>query len=145
MSDYDRRITSISARRHRAAVRQLVNQERVRHGLRPLVLSAQLTISARSWAIFTAGRFGRLTHGNFPRRALRFPFVLAGKPGRRFVGENIAFASGELTTPRAIVALWMKSPGHRANILRNWTQGAVWSSPNGDAVAVVQHFGRSAR
>ena len=34
------------------------------------------------------------------------------------LGENIAWGSGSLGTPRAIVAAWMRSPGHKANILR---------------------------
>lgn len=33
-------------------------------------------------------------------------------------GENIAWGSGGRATPRAIVAAWMRSSGHRANILR---------------------------
>ena len=33
------------------------------------------------------------------------------------VGENIAWGTLYLATPRAIVAAWMASPGHRANIL----------------------------
>ncbi len=31
--------------------------------------------------------------------------------------ENIAWGSGRLETPRAIVRAWMRSRGHRANIL----------------------------
>ena len=33
------------------------------------------------------------------------------------LGENIALGTMQLATPAAIVASWMKSPGHRANIL----------------------------
>lgn len=33
------------------------------------------------------------------------------------VGENIAWGSGSISSPRAIVDAWMKSAGHRANIL----------------------------
>ena len=33
------------------------------------------------------------------------------------LGENLAWGSGPLATPRAIVNGWMDSPGHRANIL----------------------------
>jgi uncharacterized protein YkwD len=33
------------------------------------------------------------------------------------VGENIAWGTGSLATPRAITAAWMNSPGHRANVL----------------------------
>jgi uncharacterized protein YkwD len=35
------------------------------------------------------------------------------------VGENLAWGSGALSTPQAIVNGWMNSPGHRANILAN--------------------------
>lgn len=34
------------------------------------------------------------------------------------VGENIAWGSGSLATPRSIVRGWMQSPSHRANILK---------------------------
>jgi uncharacterized protein YkwD len=33
------------------------------------------------------------------------------------MGENIAWGTGPLGTPLKIMASWMKSPGHRANIL----------------------------
>jgi len=33
------------------------------------------------------------------------------------VGENIGWGTLNLATPREIVAAWMASPGHRANIL----------------------------
>jgi uncharacterized protein YkwD len=33
------------------------------------------------------------------------------------VGENLAWGSGALSTPQAIVNGWMNSPGHKANIL----------------------------
>ena len=33
------------------------------------------------------------------------------------VGENLAWGELEQSTPANIVSLWMKSPGHRANIL----------------------------
>ncbi|HEX4733637.1 MAG TPA: CAP domain-containing protein [Thermoleophilaceae bacterium] len=33
-------------------------------------------------------------------------------------GENIAYGYARESTPAAIVALWMESPGHRADILR---------------------------
>src|SRR3712207_9413731 len=36
---------------------------------------------------------------------------------RAILGENLAWGSGGLATPRAIVRGWMRSPGHRRNIL----------------------------
>ena len=142
-ADFDVPITSLTPQRHRAAVTRLVNDERTRRGLPALVPSSELERSARPWAIVTRRGYGILSHGDFADRALRFPFVMGGARGRRFVGENLGFGSGEFSTPREIVEAWMNSPGHRANILRNWRYGAVWSSRSGDAVAVVQHFGRN--
>jgi uncharacterized protein YkwD len=147
MSDHDTEITSLSPQRHRVAVTQLINEERRKLGLRPLLPSRQLVVSARMWAFVQKGNDGALSHGNFARRALRFPFVINGKPKRRrTVGENLGFGTGPFSTPRAIVKDWMNSPGHRANILRPWQFAAVWSSPTGvDGVTVVQHFGRNNR
>ena len=147
MTDFDREITSLSPQRHRVAVTQLINAERRKHGLRPLLPSRQLVVSARVWAFVQKRNDGALSHGNFARRALRFPFVLNGKPKRRrTVGENLGFGTGSFSTPRAIVKDWMNSPGHRANILKPWQFGAVWSSRTGsDGVTVVQHFGRNNR
>jgi uncharacterized protein YkwD len=145
MSDYDTEITSLGPQRHRVAVTQLVNQEREKHGLKPLLPSRQLVVSARVWSVVQKRNDGVLSHGNFATRALRFPFVIAGKPARRrTVGENLAFGTGPLSTPREIVKDWMHSPGHRANILKPWQFGAVWSSKTGgDGVTVVHHFGRN--
>jgi uncharacterized protein YkwD len=38
--------------------------------------------------------------------------------GRWRVGENLAWGTGELASPKAIMAAWMNSAGHRANILQ---------------------------
>jgi uncharacterized protein YkwD len=34
------------------------------------------------------------------------------------VGENLAWGTGSLATPRAIMKAWMASPGHRANVVK---------------------------
>ena len=40
------------------------------------------------------------------------------KPGQGWtLGENLAWGSYQLATPKSIVRSWMNSPGHRANIL----------------------------
>jgi uncharacterized protein YkwD len=149
MSDFDLPITALTIKRHRRAVVALVNDERVKQGLKPLRFTGSLSISAHAWALAMV-RSSTFGHGNFAKRILRFPFVVNGRPRRREVGENLAFATGTESTPRAIVADWMGSPGHRANILGNWTYGAVWSARDAplpgkqkDGVTVVQHFGRT--
>ena len=42
---------------------------------------------------------------------------LRGRSGGWALGENLAWGSGSLGSPRAIVRAWMRSPGHRRNIL----------------------------
>jgi uncharacterized protein YkwD len=34
------------------------------------------------------------------------------------IGENLAWGTGRLATPRAIMKAWMDSPGHRANVVK---------------------------
>jgi uncharacterized protein YkwD len=34
------------------------------------------------------------------------------------MGENLAWGTAELATPAAIVEAWLRSPGHRDNVLR---------------------------
>lgn len=47
------------------------------------------------------------------------------------IGENIGWGSLYLGTPRAIVAAWMASPGHRANILDpHFRDSAIGVSPH---------------
>ena len=51
------------------------------------------------------------------------------------LGENIAWGTGRLATPRSIMRAWMDSPGHRANILkRSYREigiGVVTGVPSG--------------
>lgn len=51
----------------------------------------------------------------FAGRITRFGYA---KNARGYtLGENIAWGSYGVASPREIVAMWMQSPGHRANIL----------------------------
>jgi uncharacterized protein YkwD len=34
------------------------------------------------------------------------------------LGENLAWGTGSLATPRSIMKAWMDSPGHRANVVK---------------------------
>jgi uncharacterized protein YkwD len=61
--------------------------------------------------------------------------------------ENIAWGTGEFATPRSIFIGWMRSPGHRANILhssfRDFGIGLKVGTLDGVSGAFVwtQHFG----
>jgi uncharacterized protein YkwD len=89
----------------------LTNQERARHGLPPLKINRPLTRAARKHSTRMA-RYHRLSHiikgKSFLHRLQKvgYPFVKAG--------ENIA--RSKRSFPH-IVSMWMKSPGHRQNIL----------------------------
>lgn len=104
----------------RAATRCLVNRERVSRGERALTSSPLLARAAQSHSESMAfgGYFAHVgPGGDTPMSRIR-------AAGYRFkahvsiaVGENIAWGTGRLSTPRSIVAHWMASPEHRANIL----------------------------
>ncbi len=53
---------------------------------------------------------GEFTHGAFTIRIRRFHL-------HGFLGENLAWGSGIEGSARAIVAAWLASPDHRANLL----------------------------
>jgi uncharacterized protein YkwD len=98
----------------------LLNGERSDAGLRPLKENAKLAKAAiaHSEDMVKGQFFDHVTpNGSDPvsriRRSGYIPSV-----GVWIVGENLAWGSGSLATPKAIVAAWMKSSGHRENILR---------------------------
>jgi uncharacterized protein YkwD len=84
----------------------LTNRERTLRGLRPLAFSACADGFADRWA-GSLSRAGTLSHQ--PLRP-----VLTTCRARR-VGENVAMGA---VTPEQLVAMWMASPGHRANLLQ---------------------------
>jgi uncharacterized protein YkwD len=94
-------------------VLDLTNSERDKAGLPPLALSPELTAAAQGYSqvLATSGCFAH-TCGPVPDLADRD--AAAGYSGWTWLGENLA---GGFTTPESVVAGWMASPGHRANIL----------------------------
>lgn len=99
-----------------AAILCLLNAERRAKGLSWLRSNGALRRAARSWArTMVARRFfaHESGHSTVLSRIRRTGYV----HGSWSLGENIAWGSGALATPRAIVNGWMHSPGHRANIL----------------------------
>lgn len=103
-----------------AIVATLINAERSRRGLARLRDDAKLQGIATQWAA-AMGRSGVLSHGNFSGRiSSAYPNVAGA--------ENIV--EGQ-PTAAAVVAAWMGSPGHRANILGDY-----------DAIGVGKATGR---
>jgi uncharacterized protein YkwD len=95
-----------------ARMLELVNNERISAGLQPLAADPELTEVARQHSadMFKRGYFAHVTPEN------RSPFDRIREADIRFLtaGENLALAP----TVQIAHAGLMKSPGHRANILR---------------------------
>jgi uncharacterized protein YkwD len=99
----------------RAATLCLINAQRAHHELAPLTENAMLDRAAELHSLDMAKRNffehvdpdgvhpdARIVHQGYP------PIL---------VGENLAWGETVKSTPATIVSMWMKSPGHRANIL----------------------------
>ena len=107
---------------HRTLVRAtlcLLNKERHRFHMRGLRQSRRLGRAARGHSAEMARvhYFSHDSHSgaSFLDRIRRAGYLRRARSWS--VGENIAWGTGGLSTPRSIVRAWMHSPGHRANIL----------------------------
>lgn len=111
--------TQANSARAEAASLCLVNVHRARHGMDPLRVNADLALAAdgHSWDMVFGNYFAHVS----PRGETLLDRVLATGylPPRStyIVGENIALGTLQLATPASIVARWMRSPSHKANIL----------------------------
>jgi uncharacterized protein YkwD len=108
----------------RAAVTCLVNVERVKRGLPALRTAAVLRDSAarHSADMVRRGYFSHITPTGVSVRAR---LARAGVHPKS-VGENIAWGMGDDDNALTIVAGWMHSPIHRANILsRRFTRTGI--------------------
>jgi uncharacterized protein YkwD len=87
-----------------------INDVRRSHGLAPLKLDARLERAARAHSKDMLER-DYFDHGAFGQRLSSF-----GVRGM-VIGENIAWWPGYEARVNLIVRLWLRSPGHRANLL----------------------------
>jgi uncharacterized protein YkwD len=103
-----------------AATLCLVNDERVRFGESALIEDPRLTGAAvgHSRDMDENDYFSHTSPGGqtLLMRIQASGFIPNANVGYT-LGENIAWGTLWLGTPRAIVKAWMESPGHRANIL----------------------------
>jgi uncharacterized protein YkwD len=88
-----------------------VNTTRTAYGLRPVTLDATLTRAARAHSVEML-RGGYFAHGNLHGRMVAFH--VRGP----FVGENLAWGNGTYASPATVISEWLRSPEHRANLLR---------------------------
>lgn len=92
----------------------LVNQVRTNRGLEPLFAPSSLARAAarKSADILRCDDFSHEACG----REFTYWIERVGYKGCGWA-ENIAYGTGSLATPRSIFRGWMKSRGHRRNIL----------------------------
>ncbi|HXV95771.1 MAG TPA: CAP domain-containing protein [Gaiellaceae bacterium] len=96
-----------------------INDTRAAYGLRRLTIGPKLNTGARSWS----------------RHLLRRDSFHHASDLRPGTGEILAWGTCSWFTPARAVRMWLRSPGHRALLLRpgfrfvgtGWTRGA-WRS-----------------
>jgi len=119
-ADADLTPTAWNVERIRTATLCLVNRERVASGRGALRSNGRLDQAAQSHTESMA--FGNYFEHIGPRgdtpltRMSASGYIYSSKLGYA-IAENIAWGTLSQGTPRAIVAAWMASAGHRANIL----------------------------
>lgn len=143
---------SVNTATKRALVRATLcrlNVVRSRAGRRPLRLNRRLSTAARAHSRAMARRHffshDSLNGASFLDRIRGTGYLRGARSWR--VGENIAYGSGRLSTPRSIGRAWMNSPGHRANILsrsfRSIGIGIAAGTPlGGGGATYTTDFGR---
>ncbi|MEO6392572.1 MAG: CAP domain-containing protein [Pyrinomonadaceae bacterium] len=104
---------------------ELINAERAKKGLKPLVLDSLLLQAARmhSQSMATKGFFNHVSpDGKTANERLK----VLGLHGWKAMGENIAYNQGYDDPVAFAVEKWMESPLHRQNMLSPmWTSSAI--------------------
>jgi uncharacterized protein YkwD len=132
--DADLRPTQWNVERVRSATLCLINRERAAQGEGALVVNPHLQGSAQSHTedMVRGDYFEHVGRGgDTPLSRMRDAgYIYSSRVGYE-VGENLGWGTLWLATPRAIVAAWMGSSGHRANILNaRYRDTAIGVSPH---------------
>ncbi len=104
----------------RAAVLCLINRERAENDVAPLALSQQLEAAAAQHAreLIADDYFAHISpSGETPVDRIRATGYIPGPSVGYVIGENLAWGTYSLSSAQSIVAAWIASPGHLANIL----------------------------
>jgi uncharacterized protein YkwD len=111
-----------SAAAQERAMLCLVNGARKQRGLDPLAAPASLARAAgrKSADILRCDEFSHEACG----REFTYWIERVGYRGCR-EGENIAYGSGDYAPPRVIFRMWMRSAGHRQNILGTYEDTGI--------------------
>jgi uncharacterized protein YkwD len=144
--------TAQNVRVTRAATLCLLNQQRAAHGLGRLRAHAALQGAAQQYAgaMVAGGFFGHVSPTGPPLdQRIRQGTRYLSRALHWQIGENLGWGEGDRARPIEIVAAWMASPPHRANILQGSfreigigiAQGAPMPGVAGGAVTYANEFG----
>src|SRR3954451_20698690 len=118
-ADRDPAAGGASLRSARSATLCLLNHERRKHHLHKLRFNHKLALAglrhARDMVQNDYFSHDAPSGQNFVQRIMDTNYVPAAASW--YLGENLAWGDRNESTPRAIVRAWMRSPGHRHNIL----------------------------
>ncbi|MCS6873489.1 MAG: CAP domain-containing protein [Pyrinomonadaceae bacterium] len=104
---------------------EMLNQRRAEIGLEPLVWNERLALAARLHSKQMA-QYGFFSHVGLDGSLVSKRIEAFGVKGWRAVGENIAYNRGFDDPVSTACEGWMKSRGHRDNILSpRWKESAV--------------------
>ena len=104
----------------RTAVLCLINRERAAHGEPALIANTDLQDAAEGHTaeLVADDYFAHVSpSGETPVDRIRETGYIPGPADGYVIGENLAWGTLSLSTPRTIVAAWVASPEHLANIL----------------------------
>lgn len=104
----------------RSAILCLINQKRAENGVLPLIANAELEQAAESHCqeLIADNYFAHVSPaGETPVDRIRGTGYIPNPDVGYIIGENLAWGTYELSTPKAIAAAWFASPEHLANIL----------------------------
>lgn len=119
---------SYAATPEQAQILSDTNKARASSGLPALIANPQLDAVATAWAK-QLEKNGTLSHN--PNFSSQYP------AGWTMAGENVA----QGFPASSVVAGWMNSPGHRANILNSYTEIGIGFVEAGGKRFAVQNFG----
>jgi uncharacterized protein YkwD len=117
----------------RASVLCLINRKRAENGELPLSTNPQLEEAAEEHCqeLVADDYFAHVSpSGETPVDRIRDLGYIPNSDVGYVIGENLAWGTYQLSTPQSIVAAWIASPGHLANILETqYTETGIGIMP----------------
>jgi uncharacterized protein YkwD len=124
----------------RGAVLCLINRVRAEHSIAPLTANVQLEEAAESHnaEMLSVDYFAHVApDGETPVDRIEKTGYIGSSSDGYVIGENLAWGTYQLSTPKSIVEAWIASPEHLANILESrYTETGIGVTP-----AVPQSIG----